>query len=70
MDLDSRGVPGGFVASSEFAEAAQAQAVSLGFDPFRVFVEHPIQDRSDQEIIRLADRYFLDVIALVSSSNG
>ena len=70
MDLDSRGVPGGFVASSEFAEAAQAQAVSLGFDPFRVFVEHPIQDRSNQEIIRLADRYFLDVIALISSSNG
>lgn len=70
MDLDSRGVPGGFVASSEFAEAAQAQAVSLGFDPFRVFVEHPIQDRSDQEIIRLADRYFLDVLALISSSNG
>ena len=70
MDLDSRGMPGGFVASSEFAEAAQAQAVSLGFDPFRVFVEHPIQDRSDQEIIRLADRYFLDVIALISSSNG
>ena len=63
-------MPGGFVASSEFAEAAQAQAVSLGFDPFRVFVEHPIQDRSDQEIIRLADRYFLDVIALISSSNG
>ncbi len=69
MDLDSRGVPGGFVASSEFAEAAKAQAVSLGFDPFRVFVEHPIQDRSDQEIIRLADRYFLDVLALISSSN-
>ena len=69
MDLDSRGVPGGFGASSEFAEAAKAQAVSLGFDPFRVFVEHPIQDRSDQEIIRLADRYFLDVLALISSSN-
>ena len=57
------------MASSEFAEAAKAQAVSLGFDPFRVFVEHPIQDRSDQEIIRLADRYFLDVLALISSSN-
>ena len=70
MDLDSRGVPGGFVASAEFAEAAQAQAVSLGFDAFRVFVEHPIQDRSDQEIMRLADRYFLDVIALISRSNG
>ena len=68
MDLDSRGLPGGFVASSEFIEAAEAQAASLGFDPFKVFVEHPIQDRSDQEIVHLADRYFSEVIAMISSS--
>ena len=68
MDLDSRGVPGGFVASSEFVEAAHAQASSLGFDPFKVFVEHPIQDRSDQEIVHLADRYFSEVIAMISNS--
>ena len=68
MDLDSRGVPGGFVASSEFVEAAQAQASSLGFDPFKVFVEHPIQDRSDQEIVHLADRYFLEVIGMILTS--
>ena len=68
MDLDSRGVPGGFVASSEFVEAAQAQASSLGFYPFKVFVEHPIQDRSDQEIAHLADRYFSEVIAMISTS--
>ena len=68
MDLDSRGVPGGFVASSEFVDAAQAQASSLGFDPFKVFVEHPIQDRSDQEIVHLADRYFLEVIAMILTS--
>ena len=68
MDLDSRGVPGGFVASSEFVEAAQAQASSLGFDPFKVFVEHPIQDRSDQEIVHLADRYFSEVIAMISTA--
>ncbi len=68
MDLDARGVPGGFVASSEFVEAAQAQASSLGFDPFKVFVEHPIQDRSDEEIVHLADRNFLELIAMISNS--
>ena len=68
MDLDSRGVPGGFVASSEFVDAAQSQASSLGFDPFKVFVEHPIQDRSEQEIVHLADRYFSEVIAMISTS--
>ena len=61
-------MPGGFVASSEFVDAAQAQASSLGFDPFKVFVEHPIQDRSDQEIVHLADRYFLEVIAMILTS--
>ena len=70
MDLESRGLPSGFVASSEFAEAARAQAISLGFDPFKVFVEHPIQDRSDQEIIDLADRCLMDVIALISTSSA
>jgi len=68
MDLDSRGVPGGFVASSEFVEAARAQASSVGFDPRKVFVEHPIQDRSDQEIVHLADRYFLEVIGMILTS--
>ena len=68
MDLDSRGVPGGFVASSEFVDAAQSQASSLGFDPFKVFVEHPIQDRSDEEIVHLADRYFSEVIAMISTA--
>ena len=68
MDLDARGVPGGFVASSEFVEAAQAQASSLGFDPFKVFVEHPIQDRSDEEIVHLADQNFLELIAMISNS--
>ncbi len=69
MDLDSRGVPGGFVASSEFVDAAQAQASSLGFDPFKVFIEHPIQDRTDQEIVDLADRSFLEVVAMISTSD-
>ena len=69
MDLDSRGVPGGFIASQEFVEAAKAQALLLGFDPFKVFVEHPIQDRRDSEIVKLADRYFSEVVAMISNSN-
>ncbi len=31
------------------------QAKSLGFDPAMVFVAHPIQDRSDDELRALAD---------------
>jgi hypothetical protein len=54
-DLEGRGVPGVFVASTEFIEAAAAQAAALGFEPAAVFVPHPIQDRTDDEMRALAD---------------
>jgi len=54
-DLEGLGLPGVFVASSEFLAAADAQARALGFDPARVFVPHPIQDRTDDELRALAD---------------
>ena len=65
MDLDSRGVPGGFIASTEFIEAAKAQAESLGFDPYKVFVGHPIQDRTDAEMQTLAEDAFEDILAMI-----
>ena len=68
MDLERRGVPGGFVASEEFVEAASAQAKSLGFDPHKVFVPHPIQDRTDEEMQKLAEQAFEDVLGLILDS--
>ena len=65
MDLDSRGVPGGFIASTEFIEAAKAQAESLGFDPYKVFVGHPIRDRTDAEMQTLAEDAFEDILAMI-----
>jgi hypothetical protein len=54
MDLESRGLPSGFVASREFVDAAEAQGKSLGIKPASVFVAHPIQDRTDEEMAQLA----------------
>jgi len=54
-NLEGMGLPGVFVASTEFVEAAAAQAMALGFDPARVFVPHPIQDRTDDEMRALAE---------------
>ena len=54
MNLESRGIPAGFIASSEFVEAAAAQGKSLGIKPASVFVPHPIQDRTDAEMVQLA----------------
>jgi hypothetical protein len=52
-----------FVASTEFISAAEAQAKALGFDPAVVFVPHPIQDRTDDEIRTLAEIAFEDILA-------
>jgi hypothetical protein len=54
-DLEQRGLVGVFVASSVFVEAAAAQSASLGMTPVSVFVAHPIQDRTDDEMRVLAD---------------
>jgi hypothetical protein len=55
VNLESGGIPGVMIASSEFVDGAEAQASALGADPARVFVAHPIQDRTDDEIRALAD---------------
>ena len=43
-----------FVASEVFAEAADSQARSLGVQHHAVYVPHPIQDRTDEEMIQIA----------------
>ena len=66
-DLERRGVPGVFVASDVFVDAAAAQSAALGFPAARVFVAHPIQDRTDEEMQALADAAIDGVVALVTS---
>ena len=50
------------MASTEFEAAAEAQASALGFDPPVVFVPHPIQDRTDEEMGALADTVLEDIL--------
>ena len=59
------GLPGVFVASTEFIEAAEAQAKALGFAPASVFVAHPIQDRTDDELRALADEAVDKLLAAI-----
>ena len=55
LDLDERGVPGVMIATTAFRQAAAAQSESLGYDPAIVWVPHPIQNRTDEEIRVIAD---------------
>ena len=67
VDLEDRGVPGVFVASDRFAQAAEAQGRSLGMHPRRVLTSHPIQDRTDQEMRALAEAAFPGILTALST---
>ena len=56
------------MASSVFVEAATVQGESLGFQPERLFVEHPIQDRTDDEMRGIADQAVEDLIAKLTGN--
>ena len=54
--FEVHGRPAVFVASSEFRDAAAVQAGALGLPEVRrVFVPHPIQDATDDEMRAKAD---------------
>ena len=61
-DLERRGIPSVFVATVQFVDGAQVQGKALGFDPAAVWVEHPIQDRTDNEMVSIADKAFDELI--------
>ena len=49
--FEIQGRPSVSIASSEFAQAAEAQRKALGMDGARyVLVDHPIQDATDAEM--------------------
>jgi hypothetical protein len=68
-DLDRRGIPGVMVASEAFQEAAQAQCDSLGFEPAIVWVPHPIQNRSKDELAEIAERAMQPILEKLVSSD-
>jgi hypothetical protein len=55
VDLEDRGLASVFVATVEFVSGADAQARALGAEASAVYVEHPIQDRTDDEMKGIAD---------------
>ena len=48
-------------------KAAESQADAVGFAPRSLFVAHPIQDRTDDEITALAESAFENVLGLICS---
>ena len=65
VDLEDRGVPLVFVSTVEFVDAADAQAKALGTIASAVYVEHPIQDRTDEEMQAIADKAVVEIVSKI-----
>jgi hypothetical protein len=67
MNLDSRGIPGVTVVTTGFTDAVAAQSQALGFEPAVVYVPHPIQNRTAEELDRLADEAVESALKLLTA---
>ena len=55
-------MPALIVATTAFTQAADVQSKALGYDPTMVWVPHPIQDRTDDELKALADKHCDEIL--------
>lgn len=55
MNLDGRGIPGVSIVTTEFADAVEVQSKAMGFEPAVVYTPHPIQNRTADELKKIAD---------------
>ncbi len=63
------GIPSVAIATEEFMTAARAQAAALGRADFdAVYVAHPIQDQTRQEIEARADRVIDEIVSRLTIS--
>ncbi len=53
------------MASVEFKPGARAQAKALGFNPALVWVPHPIQNRTPEELTAIADAAVEQILTLI-----
>jgi hypothetical protein len=69
VDLETRGIPSVFVATTVFLDGAERQAKALGFDPAAVYVSHPVQDRTDEEMCAMADEALAKLVASLETGS-
>ena len=62
--FEDQGIPTATIISTEFVNAARAQARALGAEDYRtIAVAHPIQPLTRDEVRVLADKAFDEVLA-------
>ena len=68
MNLDSRGIPGISIVTTGFTEAVTVQSKALGFEPAVLFVPHPIQNRTADELKKIADDTIESALKLLTTN--
>lgn len=67
MNFDSRGIPGVSVVTTGFTDAVDVQSRALGFEPAVLFTPHPIQNRTADELKKIADDVIEPVLKLLQT---
>jgi len=68
MNFDGRGIPGISVVTTGFIDAVESQSKALGFDPAVLFVPHPIQNRTPEELNKIADDAIEPALRMLTAS--
>ena len=68
MNFDSRGIPGVSVVTTGFTDAVAAQSKALGFEPAILYVPHPIQNRTADELKKIADDTIEPALRMLTAS--
>jgi hypothetical protein len=66
-DLDGRGIPGAMIATTEFEDAANKQGIAIGFMPGIVYVPHPIQNRTAEELKDIAEQAIAPILDKITA---
>lgn len=70
MNLDGRGIPGILVVTSGFTDAVEVQSRALGFEPAVLYVPHPIQNRTPDELKKIADDVIEPALKMLTAGNS
>ena len=70
IKMDAGGIPGVSVITTGFVDALEMQAAALGFDPAVIYVPHPIQNLTHEELLRTADSVIDPALALLTAKRS
>ena len=65
--MDASGIPGVTVVTTGFTDAMEMQSNTLGFEPAVIYVPHPIQNLTAEELDKIADSIIDPALKLLTS---